>query len=605
MIQNCAGMWQTICRAGKRPFIITPEQKFSYADLHAAVLRWLALFDDAEMAEGDRILIRSSHEFSVISCFIASLLDGKVPVTLTIDTKPARLAAIAASAEAQCMVDDANDLPEGLQPGLHHFTVGQTPQDTPRPGLLARLTGNDTTALTGLPPVAASREPALPEYPDGLAYLLFTSGTTSAPTGVQLTRGNLFANLATLSRLLDYGPDARIFNDMILAHADGMIQGPMLALANGCALIRSGGFTIAGMEQWLGQVRACRATHFITVPTVWAMIDAYAAHDDYFDAPELTSLQSVAAKLPEELWRRLETRFGHHIVNHYGLTETVASALYAGPHPEMGSTGTIGRPVDCEARIDPQAAVDVQGELQLRGTNVFPAYWRDEERTNASFTDDGWLRTGDLAVRNEDGSFSILGRLKNIIMSGGFLIRPEEIDEVMLTHDAVRESVSLALEDATFGEIAATAIVLDGTAGRDELLDHARTHLEAQKVPRHFAIVDAIARGISGKPKLAEVKAQLLAVIGPDQSAQSGHGDLGRGDLGQSILALAADVFRVPVDQLSFRTGPEMVNGWDSFSHLNLVLETERQFGITISAAHIASIETLEDLHSAVAELMA
>jgi len=381
---------------------------------------------------------------------------------------------------------------------------------------------------------------------------------------------------------------SRLFNDMSLAHADGLVQGPLLAVANGCALIRSGGFQLSGMEAWLGRVRSTRATHVITVPTIWAMIDAYARHDDYFDAPECRALLSVAARLPDALWRTLENRFQRPVFNQYGLTETVTSALYAGPRPEMGAFATAGRPIDCQARIDPAAADE--GELQLRGDNVFAGYWNDAERSAASFTD-GWFKTGDMARRQEDGSYLVLGRLKSAIMSGGLLIRPDEIDEAMLLHPLVAESATNGRADAMFGEVPMTAIVRRGAVDENALTAHARAHLEPHKIPRRFLIVDAIPRGDAGKANLAAVRIMIAAALArPAVPASAG------GDIQEAVLAAAAGVFRVDAASLSRRRGQDDVAGWDSFSQLTLLLAVEEALDVRIPASRVAAIETLGDI---------
>lgn len=596
MQSNRSDCWRIICASRNRPFLFLPEREFSYADLHHAILRWIHLFDELGLADGDRIIIRTAADFAGISCFLAAFLDGKVPVNLAPDTSDDRLLSLARTTEAQCIVHDGLHRPTGAAGLPSQYVVSTDAIPAPR-GFLAKLRSRDALAGLGIPPSRADRMPYLPVDGDRLAYLLFTSGTTSAPIGVRLTSENVFANLATISRLFDYNAHSRIFNDMPLSHADGLVQGPLLAMVNGCSFIRAGGFAVHRLEAWLEQLRSRRATHFITVPTIWMMIDAHAAHNDYFDAPELVSLQSVAAKLPEEVWKRLEARFGHPLANHYGLTETVTSALYAGPHPEMGPHGTIGKPVDCEARIDP--AANGEGELQLRGPNVVPGYWHNAERDAESFTDDGWFRTGDLACRNSDGSYSILGRLKNVIMTGGILIRPDEIDEVMLTHPDVSESVTLAYADEIFGEIPVTVIVARVDAQQRDLFAHARANLEERKVPRHITLVPEIPRGISGKPRLAELRESLI--IGHShQNQQNGEG----ADIEASVRSLAAEVFSISEEELSLRAGPDDMAEWDSFSHLNLILEIERHFSIRIPASRIASIQSLDDLCRTVRELV-
>ena len=309
-------LWDQVLAGGKAEFMALPETSVDFAGLQRAVRRWLAWFDAAGLAEGDRVLIRSGDDLVAATGFIAALLDGVIPVLMTGDTPDLRALAVTGAVEAMGFVSLAGTIPDLLDSHVARLEL-TSPTQPPRKGWFGKAAAPDP--LAGLPRPAL-RDPRLPDDPAGLAYILFTSGTTASPSGVQITRGNLFANLATLSRLFGYGPDSRIFNDMILAHADGMIQGPVLALANRCTVIRSGGFTIAGLEPWLERVRQQRASHVITVPTIWAMIDAYAAHDDYFDAPECTALLSVAAKLPVELWDRLESRFGRPVFNQYGLT---------------------------------------------------------------------------------------------------------------------------------------------------------------------------------------------------------------------------------------------------------------------------------------------
>ncbi len=597
---HAAKVWEILEARGKAAFLITPQQTFSYADLREAIRRWLGLFDRAALQSGDRVLIRTQNEFAMVSAFLATILDGKVAVALTGDTPISRRDAVANFAEAHCIIDDEEEATP-FRNG-HYFTLGSEDAGATGGGFLAKLRGNRPSAIKGLPKEPAKRSPSLNAAKDDLAYLLFTSGTTGEPAGVMITHGNLFANLSTLSRLFEYEASSRIFNDMALAHADGIVQGPLLAVANGCALIRAGGFSISGLEEWLGQIRKHRATHAIMVPTIWSMIDSYAAHDDYFDAPEMRSLQSVAAKLDLDLWRRIEKRFGLPLASHYGLTETVTSALYAGVGPGMGPIGGLGLPIDCEARIDPGA--DGAGELQLRGDNVFSGYWRNEERTAASFTHDGWMRTGDLAERKDDTSYAILGRLKNIIMSGGFLIRPEEIDEVMLRHSAVRESVTVALDDEMFGEIPGTAIALKDAqtpCSPQELIEHARAQLEPRKVPKHCVVLEAIPRGLSGKAEIAKVQAALAQLIDGPESDSPTNADTA--DIETKVLELAARTFRADIAALSMDMGPGDIAGWDSFSHLSLILEAERQFDIRLPASKIAQITKLADLVTALREL--
>ncbi len=593
-----AEIWERIVERSSAEFLVTPELRLDYGGLAELLRRFFSAFDRTGLTMGERILIVTRNETLTIAAFVAALLDGLVPVVLAADSSPHRVAGIAASVAPQWAILDDERCIEGWVRDLQVLKVSAKPVAKRSSWFLARGQGSEGIRLADLLELPeAGREPRLPDAPDDLAYVLFTSGTTKAPTGVKVTRRNLLANLTTLRRLFGCGRQSRIFNDMVLAHADGMIQGPILALASGCAVIRSGGFSVPGMETWLNRVRHEHASHVITVPTVWSMIDRFGQHDDYFDAPECRCLMSVAARLDAGLWSRLETRFRRPLFNQYGLTETVASALYAGPRPEMGARGTIGRPVDCTARLDPEATDDEGvGELQLRGDNVFPGYWQDDGRTQDTFTPDGWMRTGDLARILPDGSFAIAGRLKTVIMSGGFLIRPEEIDEVMVGHPAVAQAVTLSMPDDTFDEIAITAVILDGTANEAELAAFARERLEALKVPKHIVALSEIPRGISGKPDLEALRAAVIAALKKDVTQAETKTD----DVAKDVIEIASGVFRVTPATLGVASTPESVSGWDSFSQIALIFAVEERFGIRVPASRTAAIRSLADLIDAV-----
>ena len=612
--QTSAALYEAIAARGKAEFLVQTETVLRYdqflRDLHGCC----GLFSARGLMPGERVLIVTTDEAVAITAFVAALLDGLVPVMLTPDTPAPRAGAVARKVSPGLIVADAARCNEGWVAGRAESAVPVTPSEK-------GFFGGIRPAKSGFKAdiAANGRPPRLPDDPDALAYILFTSGTTSAPKGAMITHRNLFSHLDTLSRLFSYDRDSRIFNGMVLAHGDGLVQGPLLALANTCALIRPAPYSAAKLEDWLNSVRAFRATHVLSVPTIYAFIDRYAAHDDYFESDECRYLISVAAKLDEALWRRLETRFGRPVFNQYGLTETVASALYAGPHPEMGPVGTIGAPVDVTVRLVGQDGGDVPegetGEIWLSGDNVFSGYWDDREQTAGVLTRDGWLRTGDLALQRPDGAFEIQGRIKTAIMCGGFLIQPSEVDEALMTHPAVSEAATVGVPDPDFGEIPASAVMLDGEADEAALSEHCRARLEAMKVPKRIVVVDAIPRGDAGKPQLEALRTLLAAdaatsapsnsapsnsaqpTSGPSNSAQPTSGQ--NGEVAEAVLEIAGRTFRMPVESLSPDAGPEDVPGWDSFAHINLVLQVEQSLGLRISTAEVVSIRRLADLIAA------
>lgn len=183
-------------------------------------------------------------------------------------------------------------------------------------------------------------------------------------------------------------------------------------------------------------------------------------------------------------------------------------------------------------------------------------------------------------------------------MPGGFLIRPEEIDEVLRQHPSVVEAVTVAMPDETFGEVPVSAVVLDGAADERELTALARSRLEPLKVPKRILAVDAIPRGPSGKPHLDALTARLreaLAALDRGRPAASTPLDHER-----AVIETAAEVFRVDPASLSMRSTPRDVAGWDSFSQLSLLVALEGRFGVRLHSSRAAAIRSLSDALTAV-----
>ena len=603
-------LWDQISLGSARKFLRSPRGVVSYKRLYEVVCSFCAEFDRRSVGQGERVVIVTANEAVASAAFLASLLDGKVPVMLSAESGPGRIAAIRDSVEAAFTVTDesfANALGRSGDGADDMLAIGpDVSMEVVEQGLggallnvVGRLRRGAVETVPGLP--LTGREPQLPDADDSLAYILFTSGTTKAPSGVEISRRSLMAHLETLTRLFEYGSGSRIFNATPLAHTDGLVQGLMLTVVNGATLLRPGPFTLPGLEDWLNCLSRFEASHFITNPTVLGLIYRFALHDDYFDESHFFGILSSASTLRPDLWQRFESRFKCSIFNLYGMTETVANATYAGRHPEMGALGTIGRPVDCEVRVVPLPGSDIsepghqEGELQVRGENIFSGYWKDPGRTAATLLDNGWMRTGDVARRREDGSFEIIGRIKTMINMGGQSVAPEEIDEVLGSHPAVMDVATVGVDDAEFGEVAVSAVVLESATTESDLTEHCRQRLERLKVPKRIIPVEFIPRGDAGKPRMDVLRDMLQPALRGDARESVTEG--GRGTVSaQDVCELAASVFRVPVTSLDTDSSPSSVEGWDSFSQLALVIAAESRFGVSIPASRVASLRTLRDL---------
>jgi fatty-acyl-CoA synthase len=190
---------------------------------------------------------------------------------------------------------------------------------------------------------------------------------------------------------------------------------------------------------------------------------------------------------------------GVAIVQGYGLTEAAPNVLCLPPEDARRKAGSAGRPypyVEC--------ALSREGELLVRGPNVFAGYWRDADATAAAFRD-GWLATGDLAERDEDGDYWIRGRLKDLVVSGGENVYPAEIEGVLHEHPGVVEAAVIGVPDEKWGEVCSAYVVLSAPVGEAELREHCRNRLARFKVPKHFHVVDELPRNSLGKVAKADL----------------------------------------------------------------------------------------------------
>ncbi len=333
------------------------------------------------------------------------------------------------------------------------------------------------------------------------ALLMYTSGTTGVPKGVMLTHASLAANAEAIGVEHGLGPADRVLAVLPLYHINAFVVTMLAPLAHGGSLVVAPRFSAA---QFWRQAVVCRCTWLNVVPTIISyLIEG--------DAPPRASLarirfcRSASAALPPEQHRAFEAKFGIGIVETMGLTETAAPAFSNPLDPARRRIGSVGRASGGEARVVDAALEPVAdgttGEIVIRGPHVMRGYSKNPEATAASFTPDGWLRTGDLGHRDGDGFFFVTGRIKELIIKGGENIAPREIDDVLIAHPAVREAAAVGIPDRHYGqEIMACVVLRPGSAcTEDELRDFCLERLGRYKVPKVIRFVAGLPRGPSGK----------------------------------------------------------------------------------------------------------
>jgi fatty acid CoA ligase FadD36 len=339
-----------------------------------------------------------------------------------------------------------------------------------------------------------------PEPPAGTtALILYTSGTTGAPKGVPITRAAIAAGLDALADAWAWTPDDVLVHGLPLFHVHGLVLGVIGPLRIGSALLHTGRPTPSG---YADAREAHGGTLFFGVPTVWSRVCADPAAARALSPARL--LVSGSAPLPVPVFERLSALTGHRAVERYGMTETLITvSSRAGGERRPGFVGTALAGVSTRLVDDDGALLpcdgEAVGELQVRGPTVFSGYLDRPEANTASFTADGWFRTGDVATIGADGWHRIVGRAStDLIKSGGYRIGAGEVEDALLAVPGVREAAVIGAPDPDLGERVTAFVVADGVS-EQQLIDHVGSQLSAHKRPRSVNFVDALPRNPMGK----------------------------------------------------------------------------------------------------------
>jgi malonyl-CoA/methylmalonyl-CoA synthetase len=317
------------------------------------------------------------------------------------------------------------------------------------------------------------------------ALLIYTSGTTGRPKGVPLTHGNLLAGATAIALAWRWQPDDRLLLALPLFHVHGLGNGVIGSLCAGASVMLRAGFdptdVAAGAQDG--------ATLFFGVPTMYQRLVRSG------QAPALRAMRLLvcgSAPLPAELAREIASRTGQMPLERYGMSETMM--LAGNPYDGERRPGTVGFPFP---GVDLRLAE--HGEVQVRGPNVIDGYLDRPEATAEAFTSDGWFRTGDIGEFDGDGYLRLVGRSKELIISGGYNVFPREVEEALATHPAVREVAVVGRASEQWGEEVTAVVVAADEVTEDQLRGHARERLAPYKVPKRVEFVDELPRNALGK----------------------------------------------------------------------------------------------------------
>ncbi|MEK0081675.1 malonate--CoA ligase [Benzoatithermus flavus] len=459
----------------------------SYAELDAATARYARVLRAAGAEPGDRVAFHVEKSPQALFLYLASLRAGLVALPMNPAYQAGEVGYMLGNAEPAIFVTDPARIPE-LQP-----VAVQT-------GVKTVLTLD--AAGQGSLPARAEAEPAdfepVPRGSDDLAAMLYTSGTTGRPKGAPLSHGNLASNAQVLVEAWGFGDQDVLLHALPIFHAHGLFVACHCTLLAGAAMLWLPRFDVQRVMELLP-----RATVMMGVPTFYTRLldqpdfgPAQAAHVRLF--------VSGSAPLLAETHRAFERRTGQRILERYGMSEILmhtSNPLHGERRP-----GSVGRPLPgSQVRIVDEADRECKpgevGAVLVKGPNVFKGYWRAPEKNEEEFTADGWFRTGDLGLMSEDGYLTLVGRAKDLVITGGLNVYPSEVEAVIDELPGVVESAVVGLPHPDLGEAVTAVIKPKPGAAPDEaaVIAACKAQLAGFKVPKRVLFTDELPRNAMGK----------------------------------------------------------------------------------------------------------
>ncbi|MCH4562229.1 malonyl-CoA synthase [Halomonas sp. EGI 63088] len=489
---------QRMQERGDADFITTREGRgYTYTAAESASARLAGALTALGVTPGDRVAVQVDKSPEAILLYLACLRIGGVYLPLNTgytgdeiryflgDAEPALFVCRPANAEEARTIATECGCPEveTLGTAADGSLMEAAEKATPRDDIVAR-------------------------GEDDLASILYTSGTTGRSKGAMLTHRNLGSNAATLAEAWRFTADDRLIHALPIFHTHGLFVACNVTLMAGASMLFLPKFDTDVILEELP-----RGSVLMGVPTFYTRLLQDARLNREVTA-NMRLFVSGSAPLTAETHREFEQKTGHAILERYGMTET--NMNLSNPYDGERRAGTVGMPLPgVEYRItdlethDPVPQGEI-GMLEIRGPNVFIGYWRMPEKTREELLDDGFFVTGDLAMVDERGYVHIVGRDKDLVISGGYNVYPKEVEQVIDQLDGVMESAVIGLPHPDFGEGVTAVVVPEREARLDEakVLDFLQGKLAKYKQPKRVFFVDSLPRNTMGKVQKNQLRQQ-------------------------------------------------------------------------------------------------
>lgn len=463
------------------------DKEYSYQYLEQETARLARFLTDSGINKGDRVAVQVDKSPQVIFLYLACLRAGFIYLPLNTAYTESELNYFIDNAEPSAIICRPKSEPffSSIKNNslLHVFTLDST-------GKTGTLVENSRSTDAEFETVSSEA--------DDLAVILYTSGTTGRPKGAMISHGNLAANGLALQKAWQWQQSDVLLHALPIFHIHGLFVACHTVLLGGSKMLFVEKFNSQTIMQLLP-----KSTVMMGVPTFYTRL----LDDKDFNADVCSNMRlfiSGSAPLLEQTFNDFQKRSGHTILERYGMTETGMNA--SNPVDGERLAGTVGLPlpgvsariVDAENNVIKKGV----GALQVKGNNVFKGYWKLPEKTAEEFTEDGYFMTGDLAELNANGYISIVGRNKDMVITGGYNVYPKEVELLLDEVSGVKESAVIGLPHKDFGEAVTAVIVADnvGTLPADsDIIAQLKKELASYKVPKKIIVVDSLTRNTMGK----------------------------------------------------------------------------------------------------------
>jgi malonyl-CoA/methylmalonyl-CoA synthetase len=479
-----------------RPFLRTPEgRELSYAGLRDQTTRFASALTARGVTRGDRVAAQVDKSVDAVLLYLACLDLGAVFVPINVantenevdhflrDSRP-RLAVVRPSSQASLE-------PLAMRAQISHVETLGADGEGSLPELVSRCTDTTRRARQG--------------DGDSLAAIVYTSGTTGRAKGAMLTRGNLASNAEVLAEVWRFTESDVLLHTLPLFHVHGLFAAINTVLASRSSLLLLPKFDAASV---LAHLPA--ATVYMGVPTHYTRL-LQEPGLGRAAAAGMRLFISGSAPLLAETHREFSQRTGHQIIERYGMTETLMNA--SNPYVGERVPGSVG-PALPGVSIRVESAVAGIGTLEIKGPNVFAGYWGDAEKTRAEFTSDGWFKTGDVGRIEDDGYVYIMGRAKDLVISGGYNVYPKEVETELDALPGVLESAVFGVPHPDLGEGVTAAVVREPGAAVSEtdIIRAVKTRLAGYKIPKRILFLDDLPRNAMGKVQKNSLRSEYAAL---------------------------------------------------------------------------------------------